>query len=124
MIEKAAGEAEIPPELLILSSLPDNKHCVDCGAPSAEWTSLGFGVFICMTCAGFHRSLGTHLTLVRSCKLDTWDNKHILKYLSLGGNEAFTDYLRTVNESYSDTELHHKYSVPEVLYYRQDQHIV
>jgi hypothetical protein len=33
-------------------SLAGNDACVDCGAASPSWASLGFGTLICLECAG------------------------------------------------------------------------
>ena len=43
--------------------------------PGPDWASIGsngLGVFICVTCSGIHRQLGTHISRVRSCRLDQW----------------------------------------------------
>jgi len=37
---------------------------------SVNWVSINLGVFICIVCSGIHRSLGTHLSRVRSLHLD------------------------------------------------------
>lgn len=37
-----------------------------------EWCSLNLGVFICVACCGIHRHLGTHISRVKSVKLDEW----------------------------------------------------
>ena len=37
-----------------------------------RWASTNLGIFICMRCAGFHRSLGTHISKVKSVSLDSW----------------------------------------------------
>lgn len=55
-----------------LTKLPQNSSCADCGVKGAGWTSLDFGVFICINCSGCHRSFGMHITRVRSIKLDDW----------------------------------------------------
>lgn len=49
-----------------------NKVCADCGSESkVDWVSINFGIVICIECSGIHRSLGTHISKVRSLTLDT-----------------------------------------------------
>ncbi|CAM9748467.1 unnamed protein product, partial [Ascophyllum nodosum] len=50
-----------------------NPVCTDCSAPSPDWVSLNLGVLICIQCSGIHRSLGTHVSKVRSLGLDALD---------------------------------------------------
>ena len=59
-------------ELARLLSQPGNDACADCGAPRPRWASISIGVFICSNCAGAHRSLGTHASVVKSLDLDNW----------------------------------------------------
>jgi len=44
--------------------------CDDCGANNAQWASINLAVLLCPDCAGCHRSLGTHISKVRSLTLD------------------------------------------------------
>jgi hypothetical protein len=100
----------------------ENAHCFDCATINPEWASLGYGIFICLDCAGKHRSLGVHLTLVKSLTLDRWENKQFL-YLKEGGNRRFREYLTILQgqdpNSYTLTEHDESlYRQADVLYYR------
>ena len=49
-----------------------NRWCADCGSESkTEWVSINLGIVLCIECSGIHRSLGTHISKVRSLTLDT-----------------------------------------------------
>ncbi|KAK9247324.1 hypothetical protein V1506DRAFT_532346 [Lipomyces tetrasporus] len=51
---------------------PNNIICADCGATAkVEWVSINLMVILCIECSGLHRSLGTHISKVRSLTLDT-----------------------------------------------------
>lgn len=48
-----------------------NNWCADCGSGSkVEWVSINLGIILCIECSGIHRSLGTHISKVRSLTLD------------------------------------------------------
>lgn len=49
-----------------------NNYCADCGSTSkVEWISINLLVVLCIDCSGVHRSLGSHISKVRSLTLDT-----------------------------------------------------
>lgn len=49
-----------------------NHWCADCNSESkTEWVSINLGIVLCIECGGIHRSLGTHISKVRSLTLDT-----------------------------------------------------
>lgn len=49
-----------------------NTWCADCSSSSkVEWVSINLGIILCIECSGIHRSLGTHISKVRSLTLDT-----------------------------------------------------
>lgn len=93
----------------LLASSPANTRCTDCDKPNPEWTSQGFGTFICLNCAGYHRSIGAHVTTVRSLTLDEWTPDQVA-VLEQGGNERFIEYLR-------NCKVLLRYHLPEVVYY-------
>lgn len=98
-----------------VSSAEGNKTCADCGEVDPVWASLGFGIFVCLNCAGHHRSLGVHLTKVRSVKLDSWVRDNIIP-LQTGGNLAFHNYLASLDLAEQPT-IRGKYENPQLLYY-------
>jgi len=66
--------AGFPPDRLPeLRAREGNAGCADCGAPAPDWCSITQAVLLCIECSGIHRSLGTHLSKVRSITLDIWD---------------------------------------------------
>jgi Arf-GAP with coiled-coil, ANK repeat and PH domain-containing protein len=51
-------------EIAQVIAIPGNNKCADCEASRPEWASLGFGVLVCLDCAGYHRSLGMFILLL------------------------------------------------------------
>ena len=64
-----------------------NEKCADCGADDPEWASINFGITLCIACSGIHRSLGVHISKVRSIKLDAFEPE-ILKVMAEIGNDV------------------------------------
>lgn len=62
-----------------------NKYCADCRQRNPTWASVNLGVFVCLTCSGIHRSLGVHISQVRSTNLDTWLPKQV-EFVKCMGN--------------------------------------
>lgn len=64
-----------------------NAFCADCGSSSkVEWVSINLGIVLCIECSGIHRSLGTHISKIRSLTLDinTFSNDIVEILLQIG----------------------------------------
>src|SRR5271163_4973829 len=46
--------------------------------PDPDWASINLGILVCKECSGVHRSLGTHISKVRSLTLDKWAPEPLL----------------------------------------------
>jgi Arf-GAP/SH3 domain/ANK repeat/PH domain-containing protein len=64
--------------------------CADCGTDNkVDWCSINLGILLCIECSGIHRSLGTHISKVRSLTLDTAVfTQDIIEVLMLIGNRV------------------------------------
>ncbi|KAI7378557.1 ADP-ribosylation factor GTPase-activating protein 1 [Hortaea werneckii] len=86
---------EVDPEtrskLLEIQKQNENNKCVDCGAPSPQWISPKLGIFFCLACSGIHRSLGVHISFVRSATMDALKTGEV-KRMELGGNKPWKDF--------------------------------
>ncbi|KAK7432648.1 ADP-ribosylation factor GTPase-activating protein gcs1 [Neonectria magnoliae] len=102
MASKAMWEVdpETRSKLAALQKVSKNGLCCDCNAPSPQWASPKFGIFICLSCAGVHRGLGVHISFVRSISMDAFKSGEIER-MRLGGNEGWKNFF----ESHEATKM-------------------
>ncbi|KAK9447287.1 uncharacterized protein V1518DRAFT_421842 [Limtongia smithiae] len=68
---------------------PGNKFCSDCKKHAyPRWASWNLGVFICIRCSGIHRSMGTHISRVKSVDLDSWTEEQLQSMVRWGNIKA------------------------------------
>lgn len=69
-------------EIMGIASRAGNAKCADCHDANPRWASWSLNgvprcIFICIRCSGMHRSLGVHISKVRSVDLDDWNDDQI-----------------------------------------------
>ncbi|KAI9007440.1 hypothetical protein CLU79DRAFT_800730 [Phycomyces nitens] len=105
----AVGQYEFSPSpdatvnTKLLTTLREDRSnilCADCGERNPEWCSLNLGILLCIECSGIHRSLGTHISKVRSLTLDsasyTPDIVELLRSIGNARSNAVWDPKKTL----------------------------
>ncbi|KAK9702380.1 hypothetical protein K7432_011271 [Basidiobolus ranarum] len=70
----------------LFKSDPTNHYCADCGSKNPEWCSINLGILLCIECSGVHRSLGTHISKIRSLTLDNSFTPDLIEMVKSLGN--------------------------------------
>ena len=81
--------------------LLENPTCADCASTKPDWVSLNLGVCLCVDCAGVHRSLGVHISKVRSVTLDALSRRELGVLLALGNTSMNTIYEEEVAKGWT-----------------------
>ncbi|XP_059484221.1 ARF GTPase-activating protein GIT1 isoform X3 [Neocloeon triangulifer] len=62
--------------------------CGDCGALDPTWASINRGILLCDECCSIHRSLGRHISRVKSLRRGAWTPSQLSMVQTLNSNGA------------------------------------
>mmetsp|Transcript_15171 Transcript_15171/g.17179 ORF Transcript_15171/g.17179 Transcript_15171/m.17179 type:complete len:392 (-) Transcript_15171:192-1367(-) len=119
MPEGYVDQAESTKILSRLKHKAGNQVCFDCSTKKPAWASATYGIYICLVCSGRHRSLGTHLSFVRSVDMDTWKPEH-LEAMVQGGNDKARKFFASHGWGAAGNDFESKYkSRAAKMYHKQ-----
>lgn len=91
MSDGFASKEEVDRVFARLRQNPANQVCFDCPNKNPTWTSIPFGILLCLECSAVHRNLGVHISFVKSLNLDQWQRIQ-LRHFKFGGNHVAKDF--------------------------------
>lgn len=104
-------------DLIPILEIEGNQTCNDCGKNDPRWCSVNNSVLICSSCARIHKKFNEKISKIKSLEVDEWTKDEIL-FLKLGGNEKFSNIIRSYNIPLTKDNLAYKYYTKAAQYFR------
>ena len=101
----------------LISVIELNKQCNDCGKKDPRWCSINNAVLLCSTCARTHKKFNHNISIIKSLEVDPWIKEEI-NLVKLGGNERFTNFIKSYNIPLTKENQEYKYYTRAAQYYR------
>lgn len=95
-----------------------NCECFDCGVSDPKWVCVLNGVFLCLTCAGTHRSMGVMNSKVQSTVLDGWTPTQ-METMEIGGNSRAREYMTKYDLLEKSIIVKERFTCKAMMYYRK-----
>ena len=104
-------------ELIPIIQIESNTICNDCGKNNPHWCSITNAVLLCPSCARTHKKFNKKISNIKSLEVDDWSKEEIL-ILKIGGNERFTQMIKSYNIPLTKDNKEYKYYTKAAQYYR------